>query len=321
MFLWSKMSNTAEIDADVTEENKHVCANCGIAGVDNNESEECTACQICSLQRQMSLLDHREQHEEECKNQAAELHDKTLFTQPSETHLGERPLCFLPMPLDPPKSIFWSCCSETICKGCLYAHVVSSKYDMAKARSCPFCREPADDDENNKRMMVRIKANDPAALSQMGWGCYKEGDYDAAFEYATKAAELGDSEAHYLLGVIYHKGEGVEKNDEKKVYHFEKAAIGGHPEARHNLALFEGRNGKTERSVKHFIIGAKLGYEISMKELWNHYSHGHISKEDLDATLRSHHAAVDAMKSAHRDAAERVDSLHTPSFPSLELAT
>jgi len=41
-----------------------------------------------------------------------------------------------------------------------------------------------------------------------------------------------------------------------------------------------------------------------MKELWKHYSHGNITKEDLDATLRSHQAALDAMKSEQRDIAD-----------------
>ena len=51
-------------------------------------------------------------------------------------------------------------------------------------------------------MMKRIKANDPVALRQMGVKLYHEGDYDAAFEYWTKAAELGDVDAHNQLGYM-----------------------------------------------------------------------------------------------------------------------
>ena len=96
--------------------------------------------------------------------------------------------------------------------------------------------------------------------------------------------------------------EGVEKDEEMKVYHLEKAAIGGHPIARHVLALTEEKNGNMERAVKHYIIAAKVGYELSMKTLWKHYSLGNITKEDLDATLRSHQTAIDEMKSEQRDA-------------------
>jgi hypothetical protein len=41
-----------------------------------------------------------------------------------------------------------------------------------------------------------------------------------------------------------------------------------------------------------------------MKKLWKCYSEGNITKEDLNATLRTHQAALDAMKSPEREAAE-----------------
>ena len=131
-----------------------------------------------------------------------------------------------------------------------------------------------------------------------------EGDYDGALEYFTKAAELGDSEAHYQLASLYHDGRGVEKNMKKEVYHLEKAAIGGHPGARHNLGYYEWKSGNIERAVKHYVITANLGLEDSMKALWTHYSLGNITKEDLEATLRTHQAAIDEMKGSDRDAGE-----------------
>jgi TPR repeat protein len=153
--------------------------------------------------------------------------------------------------------------------------------------------------------MKRVKANDPAALSYMGGKyCDDEGDYEGAFEYYTRAAELGDMDAHYRLGLMYYDGRGVEKDDGKVVYHYEKAAIGGHPTARHNLAVIEGRNGNDKRAAKHYIIAAKLGLKESMNMLWNHYSDENITKDELETTLRSHQAAIDAMKSPQREAAD-----------------
>jgi TPR repeat protein len=176
--------------------------------------------------------------------------------------------------------------------------------DKVKAGSCPFCREPTAVNDHRKRLMKRVKANDPAALRNVGGTCYNKGGYDGAFEYWTKAAESGDADAHYGLGNMYRKGEGVEKDEEKAVYHYEKAAIGGHPGARYNLGGIEWTNGNVERAVKHYIIAANLGDEYSMRLLWKHYSAGNIAKEDLDATLRSHQAALNEMKSEQRDAAE-----------------
>jgi TPR repeat protein len=288
------MSSEAEAEADIC------CANCGAAEVDDIELEECNDCDLVKYCSDKCREDHREQHEEECKNWVKELHDKKLFEQPDETHRGDCPLCFLPLPLDRKKSIFYTCCSESICKGCAYANHLSNGNSR-----CPFCREPRSKKEDDRRLMKRIEANDPAALSQMGGERYNEGDYDDAFEYWTKAAELGDFEAHYRLG-MYYKGDGVEKDEEMEVHHYEKAAIGGHPFARHNLACIEEENGNIERAVNHFIIAANLGDEDSMKALWTHYSLGNVTKEELDATLRTHQAAIDATKSEQRDAVEAI---------------
>ena len=41
----------------------------------------------------------------------------------------------------------------------------------------------------------------------------------------TKATELGDAWAHYQLALSYHHGNGVEKDREKEIFHFEEAAI------------------------------------------------------------------------------------------------
>ena len=298
------MSSTAEAEAEAVEADV-CCANCGIAEVDDIKLEDCTDCDLVKYCTDKCREDHREQHEEECNNRKALLHDRKLFTQPDETHHGECPLCFLLLPIDPRKSTFHTCCSQTICLGCLYANAQSNG-DTVKARRCPFCREPVAVDDHRKRMMKRIKENDPAAMTQTGVRCFFEGDYDAAFKYLTKAVELGYTDAHYRVGSLYMKGEGVEKDEEKAVYHFEKAAMRGHPYARHDLGRIESNNGSMERAVKHFIIAAKLGYEGSMKALWKHYSAGNITKEELDATLRSHQAAINATKSEQRDAGEAI---------------
>ena len=251
--------------------------------------------------------DHREQHSEECKRWSDKLlHDKRLFTQPDRNHRGECPICFLPMPLDATKSTFMPCCGQRICTGCGTAHVMSNVHDLVKAIRCVFCRtSPLDKVEYKKRKMERIEANDPAVLCHMGSEGYYKGDYDKALKYFTIAADFGDAEAQFKLGKMYMVGEGVEIDEEKAVYHYEKTAIGGHAGARYALAFVEAKNGNTERAVKHWIIAANLGCEYSMKRLLPMYKDGCITKEDYGATLRTHQAAIDATKSAQRDEAER----------------
>jgi hypothetical protein len=82
------------------------------------------------------------------------------------------------------------------------------------------------------------------------------------------------------------------------------SAIGGDPSARFNLGNHEERSGRDDRAVKHWMISANLGHTDSMKSLWEHYKLGNIGKEDLEATLRTHQAAIDAMKSPQRETAD-----------------
>ena len=158
--------------------------------------------------------------------------------------------------------------------------------------------------------MKRIEANDPAAMCQEGGAQYEKGNYQSAFECFTKAAELGDAEAHYRLAYLYYEGHGVEKNLGKEVYHLEEAAIGGHPTARHNLGTFEWNNGNHERAVKHLMIAATQGEDESINCLMVAFKHGFVEKEDLASTLCANRAAVDATKSTQRrDAAKAHRSL------------
>ncbi|KAL7453620.1 hypothetical protein ACHAWC_005265, partial [Mediolabrus comicus] len=115
--------------------------------------------------------------------------DKELFKQPHKSHLGECPICFLPMPIDENKSSCFNCCCKSICNGCVYAD-----YKSSGNINCPFCREPGvnGDEENDKILMKRVKANDPVALNYMGRKRIDEGDIDKGVEYLKKAVELGD---------------------------------------------------------------------------------------------------------------------------------
>ncbi len=235
----------------------------------------------------------------------AEIRDDRLFTQPEESHHGECPICCLPLSLDESKSTMNACCSKLICDGCCYADDLRMEEEGLEQR-CAYCREilPVTDEEVDQYEMKRVKANDPAALFKRGVKCHVEGDYEKAFEYSARAAKLGNADAHFNLSFMYREGLGVEKNTKKVFYHWEEAAIGGHPQARHNLGYFENQNGMHERAMRHFIIAAKLGLDSALEEVKEGFAAGYVSKEDFEAALRGHQAAVDATKSTQRDAAE-----------------
>jgi len=250
---------------------------------------------------------HREQHEEECKKRKAEMHDKQLFTQPDSSHKGECPICCLPLSLDPRKSTLMTCCCKTICKGC---NCANQKREMEAGLEprCAFCREPMpkSEEEADKNKMDRVKKNDPVAMTHMGKKHIAEGDYGKALEYYAKAVELGDAEAHCLLGMLYYEGVGVEKDMKKAVHHLEQAAISGHPDARGLLAIHEKTKGRFKIAAKHLIINANLGCDESLKLIKDLFVQGIVSKDDYAAALRAYQAAVNETKSAEREKAEAV---------------
>eukprot|EP00984_Skeletonema_dohrnii_P039049 scaffold42982_cov205-Skeletonema_dohrnii-CCMP3373.AAC.1 len=309
----SSSTNTA--DEMTTSESVMLlcCASCGIGEVDDVELKECANCDLARYCSDTCQENHKSQHNEACKNRAAELRDELLFKQPDSSHLGDCPICCLPLPVDLSKSTLKLCCSKIICNGCNYANM---KRELEEGRResncpCPFCRKPIPDtdEESDKRTMKRIEANDPVAMTQWGRDQYDKGDYSVAFEYYTRAAELRYVEAHHQLSVLYHHGRGVEKDEKKELYHMEEAAIGGHPDARYNLACYEGRKRRHDRAVKHFSIAAAQGFDESIKLLLTMFTDGRLvnySKDILAAALRAYQAAVDATKSPQREAAEEL---------------
>ena len=240
--------------------------------------------------------------------------DVFLFAQSENSCYGDCVICCLPMPFKRDHAYLMPCCTNMICGGCFLANKKRERDDWEKRNrigllkySCPFCRQPipVTEAEFQANLVKRAnEANDPAALREVGLRLgYSKGDYATAFHYWTKAAEMGDIEAHHFLSGLYRNGEGVTRNLNKFIYHSEEATIGGHPTARYTLGAFEWECGSKERAVKHWIIAANLGEDDSMKELKKGYKEGLVSKDEYTATLRAYQTAVDAMKSPQREAA------------------
>ena len=290
------MSAAATSESDIMM----FCASCGTAEDDDIKLKKC-ACHLvkyCSVKCQK---DHRPKHKKECKKRTAELRDEILFKQPEESHLGDCPICCVPLPIDVSKSGFYLCCSKHVCDGCDRAN--KKRQDERRLQhTCPFCREALSrtQDESKERLLKRIQANDPVAMRNMGTNRDIEGDHNAAFDYWTKAAALGDVVAHFQLSNYYYHGKGVEKDEKRALYHTEQAAIGGHPHARYNLGYLDMKNDQVDRAKKHWIIAAKLGHDQSLTAVKDLYRDGLVSKEDFATALRGHKAAIDATTSPQR---------------------
>ena len=289
------------------------CASCGIAGGDGDISlKTCTACHLVKYCGVKCQRDHWPKHKKECKKRAAELRDEILFKQPESSHLGDCPICCLPLSDDTQwaRNILMACCGKTICCGCNHANLMR-EHEQKLQHKCAFCRSPTQTSEEGNKIncMKRVEANDPVAMWQMGnWYFNQKGDYNGALKYYIKGAELGDIEAHYNLSRMYSKGLGVGRDKNKELYHLEEAAIGGHVLGRHFLGGLEEKIGRLDRALKHWIIAAKMGYDASLGVLKEFAEEGMVSKEDLASAIRGHQAAVDATKSPQRETAAAIFS-------------
>eukprot|EP00985_Skeletonema_marinoi_P007128 scaffold3120_cov219-Skeletonema_marinoi.AAC.11 len=277
--------NAASGNADI--DMTSCCASCGIAEVDDIKLTTCDAnCKLVRCCSDKCQRDHNPQHKEECKK----FSDEVLFAQPESTHFGDCPICFLPLAID----------GNTGAKLIAGANmsILSAPSTSNKGRiRCEY----------NEKSEV----DDPVAMQQMGIRRYSEGYYGSAFGYLNKAAIVGDASAHSQLALMYMNGHGVEMDRKKAVYHLEEAAIAGHPTARFSLGSIEWNIGRKKRAMKHYIIAANQGHNKSMGKLKQGYLRGVVSKDDFDAALRAHQAAVDATKSPEREAAAEIAKQET----------
>ena len=98
------------------------CAACGIADI-KLKTCGCKLVQYCSVD---CLRNHRSQHRKACQQRMAQIRarEEMLFRQPESNHLGDCPICWLPLPLDAGKTIQMKCCSKIICDGCNHANTL-----------------------------------------------------------------------------------------------------------------------------------------------------------------------------------------------------
>ena len=283
------------------------CANCGREPSDVVKLKNCTACRLvkyCGVDCQRV---HRKKHKGACKKRVAELKDEQLYSQGQERAEGDScPICTLPIPIPMGEhSGFHVCCMKRVCHGC---NVAAQKRGMD---DCPFCRTPIQEDDDAALALVqmRVGAKDPVAIQFLGsqyyhGKCGLERNVPRAIELWTEAAELGSTEAQFILGNKYNEGEGVMQDTAKAVQHWEKAACQGHVKSRHNLGFIEIRNGNYERAVRHFLIAARMGDKESLDNIKDMLVQGDATKQQYAEALKGYQDSVQETKSPERDNAK-----------------
>ena len=181
--------------------------------------------------------------------------------------------------------------------------------------NCPFCRthHPGSDADTLAMIQARVEKKDSAAIFDLWLGLRK--DDRRAVELWTEAAELASVEALYSLGIAYQGGTGVEVVDKKKGIQFWKnAAMRGHALARHHLGCHEGNQGNYDRAVRHLLISAKMGYDLSVERIKEMFMKQLASKEQYAQALKEYQDAMEEMKSHDRDVAKKTRKLEISFF-------
>ena len=287
-----------------------ICANCG-KEEDGDNLKICVACKMVKYCNRDCQIAHRSKHKDACKKRAAEMHDEKLFAEPPPQE--ECPVCCLVLPLQPEQTEFQSCCGKLICTGCMIG-MVDEEIKRGKKReevgSCPFCRSRSSRGSNRdalEKIEKLIEKGNGRAHKVLA-GCYVDGTYPRdmtkAIELYVKSGELGCVEAYEDLGTIYTLGRGgVTINKKKAQYYLELAAMKGNVGARHNLGYWEIQAGNHDRAMKHYMIAAKAGLDISLESLKDGFKMGYITKDEFADILRAHQKSTDEMKSDQRDKA------------------
>ena len=233
----------------------------------------------------------------------------------------ECPVCLVPLPLKNEQSIYWSCCGKKICNACREEHkralnVTNRKREKKKLPplefTCPFCRSPLaeNDAEVISRHEDRVDKGDTVAMLNLA-GMYMNGthglqeDETKQLELFHRAADLGSKEANLVIGRCFLFGQvGVKRDEEKAREWFESALKKGDVEARNMLAILladEDNEDNYGLVIEHWHLAAAAGHDDSVKNLWNCFSMGKLSKPGLEKALRAHKAASDEMKSEERE--------------------
>lgn len=112
-----------------------------------------------------------------------------------------------------------------------------------------------------------------------------EDDLEEAYYRYAKAAEAGNADGMYHLGVYYLKGWFVNQNDERALYWLKKAAEKGQSNAANEIGIYyhnlRNYRGKYFEAIKWYKLGAELENKYSLCNLGWYYEYGLGCNVDL----------------------------------------
>ena len=199
-------------------------------------------------------------------------------------------ICFKILPIEADGWSFMACCGHIICQRCNDQWLENKNGDM-----CPFCRKncPVGNTEYLaaiKSLSKRGSAEAAMALSDV----YRVGGNGAevnnykSLRWLLKAASLGSAASYGQISQAYSNGIIVERSSVRRRECLEISAKMGSMMARRTLMGICSDEGDFLSEKKHRENAACAGCEVAMKNLFNEYKQGGITKERLEVILRHH---------------------------------
>lgn len=122
---------------------------------------------------------------------------------------------------------------------------------------------------------------------------YFRGDYNSAFQVCTEVASKGDIKCTRLLGWMYFRGKGCERNDSKALTCFSDASAAGDAEAEFGIAAIKYEQEEYRQARLHLEEALKRGFVPAGRWLGvlNHLGLG--AKRDLVKARMYYREAAD----------------------------
>ncbi len=122
-------------------------------------------------------------------------------------------------------------------------------------------------------------------------------DYENAYNYLKNAESLGSIAAINTLGIIYLKGLGKNKNIDKAIEYFKKAASENYVYAYNNLGKIAEENKDYEKAFKYYSFSASLEESWASNKLGQWYRKGIYVEKDMKKACEYYKQALDVPKS------------------------
>lgn len=147
-------------------------------------------------------------------------------------------------------------------------------------------------------------------LYELGMSFYNDTDYNNAVNYFKQAADLGNIDASYQLGVCYQYGYGVRINYKKSYNYMLVAAENGNKYAQNTVGYYldngYGTNKNFKKAFEWFLKSAEQGYSRAQfnSGLYYRYSHGNINVDYEKAVYWFSKSAKQGFENAQYQLAE-----------------